>query len=73
MDSVLASHPAAPGSILGLGLEIYRQRCCLDVGSRGLIMSNHLVLAGGKLVQQKMTSWEDENEAISLDIIEIEF
>ena len=38
MDNVLASHPGAPGSILGL--EIYRQRCCLDLDSRGIIMLN---------------------------------
>ena len=43
----LASLPEAPGSILGLGLEIYRQRCCLDVNSRGLKMSN----------EPSITSW----------------
>ena len=31
LGGILASHLAAPGSILGLGLEIYRQRCCLEM------------------------------------------
>ena len=30
-DSVLATHQAVPGSILGLGLEIYQQRFCLEM------------------------------------------
>ena len=30
-DSLLASHPVATGSILGLGFEICRQHCCLEM------------------------------------------
>ena len=57
MDSVLASNHAALGSILGLGLEIDRQRCCLEMkcGPRRLnnVERTHLVLARVKLVLKK--------------------
>ena len=38
MDSIFASHPAAPGSIIGRGLKIYRQKWSVD--HRGWIISN---------------------------------
>ena len=47
-DSVLTSHPAAPGSILSLGILLRNE------DSGGLIIMNetHLALTSGKLVQK---------------------
>ena len=57
IDRVLTSHPAAPGSSLGLGIEIYQQHSCLEIecGQRRLnnVKRTHLVRASGKLVLQK--------------------
>ena len=58
MDCILASQLAAPGSILDFGLEMYRQRYCLEIKCRQQRLNNgertHLVPAGGKLVFQKI-------------------
>ena len=66
MDSTLASHPAAPGSNLGIPiflgkvilmlLDQFNQRCCLEESGQRLenVDRTHLVLARGKLVIQKI-------------------
>ena len=66
MDSVLASHPAAPGSILGVPKDLFisygylvfdvaeiNQRQFLECGKLEYVDRTHLVLVRGKLVLQK--------------------
>ena len=50
MDSVLASHPAAPGLILSIGMRFIDSKHCLYNGEcRNLIVDRtHPVLASGK-------------------------
>ena len=66
MDSTLASHPAAPGSDLGIPIflgklilmlldQVNQWRCLEESGKRlENVDRTHLVLARGKLVIQKI-------------------
>ena len=56
-DSLLASHPVATGSILGLGFEICRQHFCLEMWKAEAFNNvewTHTVSASRKLVLQKV-------------------
>ena len=70
MDSILASNPAAPGSIPGDPeffsekffwekeivdvAKVNRQQCCSGQQRLNYVDRTHLVLASGKLVLQKI-------------------